>query len=138
MQDLCLCTCLISFSKTSSRFIHTIAYCRTSFFYEEWIIFYFKCMCLTIIAHLGSFWIWATVNNALVGSECYLFEIPIIILLDIWGGTQILSLFIKNCVFILTCLNFSDFQSTLHLMQYTYQDFFFTAQNSFLTYFDVF
>ena len=37
--------------------------------------------------------------------------------------------FIKNCVLILTCLNFSH----LHLMQYTYWAFFFTAQNSFWT-----
>ena len=40
-------------------------------------------------------------------------------------------LFIKKCVFILTCLNFSHLQSTLHLMHYTYQDVFSTAQNSF-------
>ena len=33
-------------------------------------------------------------------------------------------LFIKYCVFILTCLNFSHLQSTLHLMQYTYRDIF--------------
>ena len=32
--------------------------------------------------------------------------------------------FIKDCVFILTCLNFSHFQNTLYLMQYTYQDIF--------------
>ena len=43
------------------------------------------------------------------------------------------NLFIKNCVFILACLNFSPLQSTLHLMQYTYQDVFSTAENSFLT-----
>ena len=30
------------------------------------------------------------------------------------------NLFIKKCVFILTCLNFSHLQNTLHLMQYTY------------------
>ena len=41
------------------------------------------------------------------------------------------NLFIKTCVFILTCLNFSHLQSTLHLMQYTYGDIFSTAQNSF-------
>ena len=34
------------------------------------------------------------------------------------------NLFITNCVFSLTCLNFSHFQNTLHLMQYTYWDFF--------------
>ena len=34
------------------------------------------------------------------------------------------NLFIKNCVFILTWLNFSYLQSTLHLMQYTYETFF--------------
>ena len=34
------------------------------------------------------------------------------------------NLFIKNCLFILTCLNVSHLQSTLHLMQYTYQDLF--------------
>ena len=43
------------------------------------------------------------------------------------------NLFIKNCVFILTRLNFSNLQSTLHEMQYTYRDIFFTAQNSFWT-----
>ena len=42
------------------------------------------------------------------------------------GGTheKHLNFFIKNCVFILTCLNFSHLQSPLHLMQYTYQDLF--------------
>ena len=39
------------------------------------------------------------------------------------------NLFIKNCVFILTCLNFSHLRSTLHLMQYTYGDIFSTAKN---------
>ena len=34
------------------------------------------------------------------------------------------NLFIKNCAFILTCLNFSHLQSMLHLMQYTHQNFF--------------
>ena len=47
------------------------------------------------------------------------------------GGPPQNPEFIKNCVFIFTCLNFSDLQGTLHLMQYTYQDFFSTAQNSF-------
>ena len=36
-------------------------------------------------------------------------------------------------MFIFTCLNFSHLQSTLHWMQYTYQDIFSTAQNSFWT-----
>ena len=40
------------------------------------------------------------------------------------GNPKTQNLFIKNCVFILTLLNFSHLQSTLHLMQYTYQDFF--------------
>ena len=31
------------------------------------------------------------------------------------------------------CLNFSQLQSTLHLMQYNYWDFFSTAQNNFLS-----
>ena len=39
----------------------------------------------------------------------------------------------KNCVFILTCLNFSHLQSTLHLMQYTYRNIFSSAQNCFWT-----
>ena len=43
------------------------------------------------------------------------------------------NLFTKNCIFILTCLNFSHLQSTLHLMQYIYQYIFSTAQNSFWT-----
>ena len=34
------------------------------------------------------------------------------------------NLFTKNCVFILTCLNFSHLQSTLHLMQSTYWNIF--------------
>ena len=52
----------------------------------------------------------------------------------IWQGTPSKTEFIyKNCVFILTCLNFSHLQSTLHLMQYTYQGVFSTAQNSFWT-----
>ena len=38
------------------------------------------------------------------------------------------DLFIKNVVFILTRLNFSHLQSTLHLMQYAYRDIFPTAQ----------
>ena len=40
---------------------------------------------------------------------------------------------LKNCVFILTCLNFNHLQSILHLMQYTNWDFFPTAQGSFPT-----
>ena len=43
------------------------------------------------------------------------------------------SLFLKKCVFTLTCLNFSQLQSILHLMQYTYWDIFSTSQNSFWT-----
>ena len=42
------------------------------------------------------------------------------------------NLFIKTCVFILTCLNFSHLQSTLHLMQYTYGDIFFHCSKQFL------
>ena len=49
------------------------------------------------------------------------------------GYTKKTELIYKKCVFILTCLNFSHLQSTLHLMQYTYWDFFSTAQNSFWT-----
>ena len=41
-----------------------------------------------------------------------------------WGPKNPQDLFIKNCVFIRTCLSFSHLQITLHLMQYTYQDFF--------------
>ena len=41
------------------------------------------------------------------------------------------NLFIKNCAFILTCLNFSHLQSTHDLKQYTYRDFFSTMKNSF-------
>ena len=51
-----------------------------------------------------------------------------------WGATPCKrDLFIKLCVFILTCLNFRHLQSTLHLMQYTYRDVFSTAQSSFWT-----
>ena len=38
------------------------------------------------------------------------------------GTKNTQNLFIKNCIFILTCLNFSCLQSTFHLMQYTYAD----------------
>ena len=50
----------------------------------------------------------------------------------IWGGTpqKTRNLFIKTCVFSLICLNFSHLRSILHLMQYTYQDVFRTAENS--------
>ena len=52
----------------------------------------------------------------------------------IWGGApQKPPEFIKNFVCILTCLSFTHLQSTLHLMQYTFQDVFSTAQNSFWT-----
>ena len=44
------------------------------------------------------------------------------------------SLFIKNCVFFLPCINVSHLQIILHLMQDTYQDIFSTAQNRFWTY----
>ena len=37
---------------------------------------------------------------------------------------KIQNLFSKNCLFIVTCLNVSHLPSTLHLMQYTYQDIF--------------
>ena len=46
-------------------------------------------------------------------------------------GTQKMELIFKTCVFILTCLNFSHLQSTLHLTKYTIWDIFSTAQNSF-------
>ena len=49
-----------------------------------------------------------------------------------WGGTKkTQSIYKKLCI--LTCLNFSHLQSTLYLMQFTYQDVFSTAQNSFWT-----
>ena len=48
-------------------------------------------------------------------------------------GAQKTPEFIKHCVFILTCLNFSRLQSTLHLMQCTHWDIFPTAQSSFCT-----
>ena len=43
----------------------------------------------------------------------------------IWGGEPSKwNLLIKECAFILTGLNFSHLQSTLHLMQYTYWEVF--------------
>ena len=48
-----------------------------------------------------------------------------------WGISQTQELIYNNCVFILTCLNFSHLQSTLHLMQHTYWDILSTVQNSF-------
>ena len=41
------------------------------------------------------------------------------------GAPNPWSLFIENCVFILTWLNFDHLQSILHSMQYTYFSFFF-------------
>ena len=51
----------------------------------------------------------------------------------IWGETPPKNrhLFIKMCVFSLTCLNFSHLQSTLHLMQGTYWDVFPLLKTSF-------
>ena len=48
------------------------------------------------------------------------------------GDPKPQNLFIKYCVFILTCLNFSHLQSTLHFMQYTYQDIVFHCSKQFL------
>ena len=48
------------------------------------------------------------------------------------GDPKSRNLFIKYRVFILTCLNFSHLQSTLHLMQYTYRDTFFHCSKQFL------
>ena len=42
------------------------------------------------------------------------------------------NLFIKNCVFILTCLNFGHLQSALHLTQHTYPDVFSYCSKQFL------
>ena len=51
---------------------------------------------------------------------------------QIWRGTQNPQiLFIKNCIFIPICWDFSPLQSTLHLMQYTYQDIFFHCSELF-------
>ena len=66
----------------------------------------------------------------------------IILLIVVWlfwvlalpnrGGVQKnLELFIKNYIFILTCSNFSHLQSTLYLVQHTYQGILSTANNSF-------
>ena len=55
------------------------------------------------------------------------------------GGPKTQNSFIKNYVIILTCLNFSHLQSTLHLIQYTYEGVFSTAQKVFeLVNFDAF
>ena len=47
-----------------------------------------------------------------------------ILLTYLQGGTQKTELTYKNCVCILTCLNVSHLQSTLHVMQCTYGDVF--------------
>ena len=47
------------------------------------------------------------------------------------GPKKLESIYKKLCI--LTCLNFNNLQSTLHLMQYTYWGIFFTAPNSFWT-----
>ena len=50
-----------------------------------------------------------------------------------WGGPPKMECIYKtNCGFILTCLNFSHLQSTLHLMQYTYWDVYFHCSKLFL------
>ena len=49
------------------------------------------------------------------------------------GPQKNLEFIYKGCVFILTCVNFSHLQSTLHFVHYTSQDFLSTAQNSFWT-----
>ena len=51
----------------------------------------------------------------------------------VWGATPKPEYIYKNCVFILTCLNFGQLQSTLHLMQYTYWDIFFPLLKSLQT-----
>ena len=58
------------------------------------------------------------------------------IIKDTWiitrGGAQKIMEFIyKKCIFTLMCLNFSHLQSTLYLIQYTYQYIFSTGQNRF-------
>ena len=62
-----------------------------------------------------------------------LFEGQLYNIYNMRGTPKNRNLFIKNCVFILTPLNFSHLQSTFHFMQYTYWDVFSTAQNSFWT-----
>ena len=48
------------------------------------------------------------------------------------GGPQKPRIYLlKNCVFILTRLNFSHLQSSLHLMQYTYRDVFLLLKTAF-------
>ena len=54
-------------------------------------------------------------------------------MISFWfGGTQKMEFICKNCVFSLTCLNFSHLQHTLHLMQYTYWDVFSHGSKQFL------
>ena len=48
------------------------------------------------------------------------------------------NLFIKTCLFILTSLNSSHLQSTLHLMQYTHQDILLVLKTVFELDFDAF
>ena len=48
------------------------------------------------------------------------------------GDPKNQRVFIKNCVFILTCLNFSRLQSALHWMQHTYRDVFSHCSKQFL------
>ena len=90
------------------------------------------------LCHLG---VWCSVNcwrwgESRAGTKEKKESIPVhrslCVRHKVWEGTpQTRNLFIKVCVFILTRLNFSHYQSTLHLIQYTYQDIFSTAQNSF-------
>ena len=79
------------------------------------------------------------INNSLrIGSreverKKEVFKLKIIFLQSMRGDQKNWIYLLKNCVFILTCLNPSHLQSILHLMQYTYPGVFSTAQNSFWT-----
>ena len=62
----------------------------------------------------------------------FVFIKDFVLLADMKENPPKMEFLIKNCVFILTHLNFSHPQSPLHLMQYTYQDSFFHCSRQFL------
>ena len=72
---------------------------------------------VVLLAGMRSYLIVVLICVSLIASELSIFSY-------IRGrGAQNTEFILRNCAFILTCLNFSHLQSTFHLMQNTCQDF---------------